>query len=215
MVSGSCHLVGGRAVFPHPALGQVSHHGMHKRSPRLLGREAQCLLESPEQARSSQTHANLRLLDSSRRTSNQDSFPPCRLCCSSGACGTMSPSDFPPGSTLMDDGARPVRPHRTGSPVLPCVLCGRATPRPRRTNPWSSVGCSHGLQRPSRLFMPIGSRDFTFEVCSGFTHVAARQLADPPEVGLCPKSFEQSVALLAVSVAIGKSRQLPRQDLHL
>ena len=135
MVSGSCHLVGGRAVFPHPALGQVSHHGMHKRSPRLLGREAQCLLESPEQARSSQTHANLRLLDSSRRTSNQDSFPPCRLCCSSGACGTMSPSDFPPGSTLMDDGARPVRPHRTGSPVLPCVLCGRATPRPRRTNP--------------------------------------------------------------------------------
>ena len=50
---------------------------------------------------------------------------------------------------------------------------------------------------------------------SGFTRVAARRLADPLTVGLCPKSFDQSVALRAVLVATGVSRQLPRQDLHL
>jgi hypothetical protein len=43
----------GRAVFPHLALGRVSHHGMHKHSPHRLGRDAQRLLESPAQARSS------------------------------------------------------------------------------------------------------------------------------------------------------------------
>jgi len=203
----------GRAVFPHPALGRVSPHGMHQRPLRLLGREAQRLLESPEQARRSQAHATLRLLDSSRHASNQGSFPPRRLCCPSGTCGTMSPSDFPRGSTLsMERGAR------LAAWDLPCCpVCCADVPRPlpRRGTPWSSVGCSHGLRRPSRLFRPVGPRDFTFEACSGFTRVAARRLADPPTVGLCPKSFDQSVALLAVLVATEVSRRLPRQDLHL
>ena len=46
---------------------------------------------------------------------------------------------------------------------------------------------------PPRLFRPVGPRDFPFEASSGFTHVAARRLADPPTVGLCPKSFDQLV----------------------
>ena len=203
----------GRAVFPHPALGRVSHHGMHKRLSRLFGRDAQRLLESPGQARSLQALANLRLLNSSRRTSNQGSFPPRWLCCPPSAIGTMSPSDFPRGSTLMME-----RGSRLAAWDLPCCpVCYADVPRPlpRRANPWSSVGCSHGHQRPSRLFRPVGPRDFTFEACSGFTHVAARRLADPPTVGLCPKSFDQSVALRIVLVATGVSRQLPRQDLHL
>ena len=204
----------GRAVFPHLALGRVSHHGMHKHSPHRLGRDAQRLLESPEQARNAQADANLRLLDSSRHTSNQGSFPPRRLCCPSGACGTMSPSDFPPGSTLMMERGL-CGPAGRDLPCCPVCYADVPRPLPRRANPWSSVGCSHGLRRPSRLFRPVGPRDFTFETCLGFTPVAARRLADPPEVGLCPKSFDQSVALLAVSVATGVSRQLPRQDLHL
>lgn len=65
------------------------------------------------------------------------------------------------------------------------------------------------------VIQAVGPRDFTFEACSGFTHVAARRLADPPMVGLCPKSFDQSVTLLIALVATGVSRQLPRQDLHL
>lgn len=180
---------------------------------RLLGFGAQCLLESPDHVRSCQAHANLLILLSSRHASNQGSFPLPRFCCPRGVSGTMSPSDFPCGSTrMMERGAR------LAAWDLPCCpVCGADVPRPlpRRANPWSSVGCSHGLQRPSRLFRPVGSRDCTFEACSGFTHGAARQLADPPEVGLCPKSFDQSVTLLVVSVATGVSRQLPRQDLHL
>ena len=204
----------GHAVFPHPALGRVSHRGMHQRIPRQLGRDTQRLLESPEQARRSQAHATLRLLDSSRHTSHQGSFPPSRLCCPQGPSGTMSPSDFPSGSTLMMERGL-CGPAGRDLPCCPVCCADVPRPLPRRANPWSSVGCSHGLQRPSRLFRPVGPRDFTFEACSGFTHVAARQLADPPEVGLCPKSFDQSVTLLAVSVATGVSRQLPRQDLHL
>ena len=95
------------------------------------------------------------------------------------------------------------------------LACGYEDGLPRRANPWSLVGCSHGLPRPSRFFRPVGPRDFTFEACSGFTRVAARRLADPPTVGLCPQSFDQSVPLLAILVATGVSRQLPRQDLHL
>ena len=111
----------GRAVFPHPALGRVSHHGMHQRPPHRLGRDAQRLLESPEQARNAQADANLRLLDSSRHTSNQGSFPPRRLCCPSGACGTISPSDFPPGSTLMMSEACAAPPDGI-SPVALCAV---------------------------------------------------------------------------------------------
>jgi len=187
---------------------------MHKRPPRLLGREAQRLLESPEQARRSQAHATLRLLDSSRHASNQGSFPPRRLCCPPGTCGTMSPSDFPPGSTLMMERGL-YGPAGRDLPCCPVCCADVPRPLPRRGNPWSSVGCSHGLQRPSRLFRPVGPRDFTFEACSGFTRVAARRLADPPKVGLCPEGFSRSVTLATASVATGVSRQLPRQDLHL
>jgi hypothetical protein len=203
----------GRAVFPHPALGRVSPHGMHWPLPHQLGREVQHLWESPEHTRRSQARATLRLLNSLRHASNQGSFPPRRLCCPPSAIGTMSPSDFLRGSTLaMERGAR------LAAWDLPCCpVCCADVPRPlpRRANPWSSVGCSHGLQRPSRLFRPVGPRDFTFEACSGVTHVAARRLADPPTVDPCPKSFDQSVTLLIVLVATGVSRQLPRQDLHL
>ena len=71
------------------------------------------------------------------------------------------------------------------------------------------------IHGPSLLFGQVGAHDFTFEACSGFTRIAARRLADPPMVGLCPESFSDSVALLAASVATGAYRQFPRQDLHL
>src|SRR5260370_35142666 len=64
------------------------------------------------------------------------------------------------------------------------------------------------------LEMRAGRRSrFPFEACSGFTHVAARQLADPPVVGHCPESLSKLVTLLAVSVATGVNRQLPQTGL--
>jgi hypothetical protein len=67
---------------------------------RLLGFDAQGLLESPDHVRSCQAHANLLILLSLGRASNQGSFPPRQLCCPPSAIGTMSPSDFPLGSLL-------------------------------------------------------------------------------------------------------------------
>jgi len=36
------------------------------------------------------------------------------------------------------------------------------------------------LVLPSRLHRPVGIRIATFEACSGFTHVTAHWLAQPP-----------------------------------
>ena len=70
------------------------------------------------------------------------------------------------------------------------------------------------VQRSSPFSQRVDPHDITFEASSGFTHVAARRLADPPMVGHCPESFGKSVALLASSVATGVHRQFPRPDLH-
>ena len=124
----------------------------------------------------------------------------------------MDPSD-PHAGSLPDGGVRAATPRRAGPPVLRCALCRRATPPTPVSDARSSVGCSHGRQRPSLLFRQVGAHDFTFEACSGFTHVAARRLADPPTVGLCPEGFDQSVTLLAASVATGVSPTTPQAGL--
>ena len=179
-----------------------------------LGGGAPCLLKSLDHVRRCQTHATLLILLSVRHASKQGAFPPRRLCCPPNAIGTMSPSDFLPGSPLKADReARPLT--RLALPC--CPVCGVDVPRPlpRRASPWSPVGCSHGLQRPSRLCRPVGPRDGTFETCASVTPIAAHRLAAPPTVGLCPEGFSRSVTLATASVATGVSRQLPRQDLHL
>ena len=93
---------------------------------RLLSFGAQGLLESPDPVRSCQAHATLLILLSVRHASNQGSFPPRRFCCPPGADGTMSPSDFPRGSTLMME-----RGARLAAWDLPCCpVCGADVPRP-------------------------------------------------------------------------------------
>lgn len=84
-----------------------------------------------------------------------------------------------------------------------------------------SVGCrryEEPLRIPTRLHPLDGARRASPRGISrpaqAYTRVAARRLADPPTVGLCP-SFVQAVTLLIVIVATGMSRQLPRQTLHL
>ena len=42
--------------------------------------------------------------------------------------------------------------------------------------------------RPSPFLRRVGVHDFTFEVCSGFTHVTACRVAQPPRGGLCHKA---------------------------
>ncbi len=66
------------------------------------------------------------------------------------------------------------------TPVRDRAVIGRV----RRRDPAAFPGLSAGRRSRS----PFG-------ICSGFTRVAARQLADPPAVGRCPESFSDSVAL--------------------
>ena len=103
---------------------------------------------------------------------------------------------------------------RVGLPVLRSALCRRATP-PTPVSDRPFLG--RFLRRDPAAFpvLMAGRRSrFPFEACAGFTRVAAHRLADPPSVGPCPESFDESVALLVVSVATGVHRQLPGPDSH-
>ena len=62
--------------------------------------------------------------------------------------------------------------------------------------------------RPSPLFRRVGIHIFTFEACSGFTHVTARWIAQPPKGGFCHEARTgQSPSQTA--------RQLPDQSTTL
>ena len=69
---------------------------------------------------------------------------------------------------------------RTGLPRLrnPCldVLC----PLPRWTVPVRLSAASRSM-RPSPVSGRVGVHNFPFGACSGFTHVTARRVAQPPE----------------------------------
>jgi len=88
---------------------------------------------------------------------------------------------------------RGATPHLRGPPVLRRSLCLRAVP----ITP-ASLSDPDGY--PLREWQPsprkrwVGTRDCTFEACSGFTHVTARRLAGPPIGDFCPGGLTSPVA---------------------
>ena len=176
----------------------------------LLGLHVQRSLERPDSFGSCQAHANPPLLSSFKRTSNQGSFPPPAL---PGFCSTVSPSDTCRARFPMEP-----LPGVPGSPTgLPCCESPRVyvpRPLPRRAGRPSHVGRSGRPRRPSSIERRLGARIQSFEACSGFTHVAARTLAGPPEADLCPRSFDGSVTLAISRVATKAYRHLLGPDLH-
>src|ERR1700683_1270889 len=54
---------------------------------------------------------------------------------------------------------------------------------------------------PSPVIGRVGIRDFAFEACSSFTHVAACQIASPPKADVCPEAPTQPVPRPSRSVA--------------
>ena len=65
-------------------------------------------------------------------------------------------------------------------PVLQVFACAYVLrPLPRRAGRPSHVGASGRPPRPSSFCGGLGARIGLFGACSGFTHVAARTLADP------------------------------------
>ena len=85
---------------------------------------------------------------------------------------------------------------------MPCPL-------PRWTGTGASVGCYPVPLGPSPLFRRVGVHDFTFEACSGFTHVTACRIAQPPKGGLCHEASARPVARSNRSSATRVYRQLP------
>src|SRR4051812_31723344 len=85
---------------------------------------------------------------------------------------------------------------------MPCPL-------PRWTRTGASVGCYPVPLGPSPLFRRVGVHDFTFEACSGFTHVTACRIAQPPKGGLCHEASTRPVARSSRSSATRVYRQLP------
>src|SRR4051795_7852709 len=64
------------------------------------------------------------------------------------------------------------------------------------------------LTRPSPLFGRVGIRNFTFEACSGFTHVTARWIAQPPKAAFVTRLRPDQLPDQA-------ARQLPKQSTTL
>ena len=95
-----------------------------------------------------------------------------------------------------------------GPPQLPASPFRRAVP----PTPMDRSGCIRRLlphrTRPSPFPSRVGVHDFTFEACSGFTHVTAHRIARPPKAAfvtrLRPAGSPQQAA-----------RQLPDQPTTL
>jgi len=71
-------------------------------------------------------------------------------------------------------------PRHDGSPLLPASPSRVPCPLPRRTGSVLASIASRSML-PSPLRRRVSIRIFTFEACSGFTHVTARWIARPPK----------------------------------
>jgi hypothetical protein len=101
----------------------------------------------------------------------------------------------PPEATL-----RPLPSHQTGLPPIT-----RTTfPTCRAHYPGGSSGCACRLPPRSRgNGRRVGIRIVTFEACSGFTHVTARRIAQPPTGDLCHEAPTHAVTCISRSSATG------------
>jgi hypothetical protein len=86
---------------------------------------------------------------------------------------------------------RAATPRRTGPPVLRRALCRCAAP-PTPVSDRVVIGrLLPAIQRPSLFGWQVGAHGCPFGACSGFTRVAARQLADPPHGGPMSRGLRQ------------------------
>ena len=121
--------------------------------------------------------ANHRSSSSSEAHQKSGSFPPPAL---PGFIGHTTLSDSRRHRRLSLRRGRYPRAVRA-SPDYPHHPSNVPCPLPRRIGTGASVGCFPIPLRPSPLCRRVGIRDFTFEACSGFTHVTARRVAQPPK----------------------------------
>jgi hypothetical protein len=104
-----------------------------------------------------------------------------------------------PAATLAPNGSPPIT--RTTFPTC------------RAHYPGGSSGCACRLlpriTRPSPNGRRVGIRIVTFEACSGFTHVTARRIAQPPIGDLCHEAPTHAVTRTSRSSATGSIDNSP------
>ncbi len=111
------------------------------------------------------------------------SMPEVRVLCSSGITQhqrSYDPVRLPPGlPCLPRHRSCDLRPKRV-SPDYPDHLSDVPCPLPRRIER-VLMSIPSPLMQPSPNGRRVGIRIVTFEACSGFTHVTARRIAQPPK----------------------------------
>jgi hypothetical protein len=111
-----------------------------------------------------------------------ESLPEVRVLPSAGVTQPRQyydPVQRPQGPSSRRCRRRDLRPERA-SPNYPAHPSDMPCPLPRSTGTSASVGCFPAPREHSPLFRRVGVHDFTFEACSGFTHVTANRIAQPP-----------------------------------
>ena len=93
------------------------------------------------------------------------------------------------------------------SPDYPHHPSGVPCPLPRRIER-VRVSIASPSVRPSPFCRRVGIRVSTFEACSGFTHVTARRIAQPPKAAFVTR-------LQPVRLPVRVARQLPEQSTTL
>ena len=135
----------------------------------------------------------VRVLPSTGITRLQRSYYPVRL-----------PPMPPPEATL-----RPLPSHQTGLPRLPEPPFQRAVPTTPADRAGARVDCFPRSLEPSPNGRRVGIRIVTFEACSGFTHVTARRIAQPPTGDLCHEAPALAVTRTSRSSATGSIDNSP------
>ncbi len=138
-----------------------------------------------------------------RAKKKSGSFPPPAL---PGFNGRMTLSDSRPGRRL-EATLRPLPSPLTGLPDCPNHLSDVPCPLPRRIER-VLVSIASPLLQPSPNGRRVGIRIVTFEACSGFTHVTARRIAQPPNATLVTR-------LRPFRLPGRAARQLPDQSTTL
>src|SRR6202140_2325625 len=123
-----------------------------------------------------------------------------------GFNGHTTPSDSRHGRRLSRRRGRYPRPWRV-SPDYPNHLSDVPCPLPRRIER-VRVSIASPLIQPSPNGRRVGIRIVTFEACSGFTHVTARRIAQPPKAAFVTR-------LQPCRLPGRTARQLPDQSTTL
>ena len=131
------------------------------------------------------------------------SFPPPAL---PGLVGHTTLSDSRPVRRLTRRWSCELRPRRV-SPDYPYHPSSVPCPIPRRIER-VLVSIASPFTRPSPFLRRVGIHNFTFEACSGFTHVTARWIAQPPKAAFVTR-------LRPVRLPVQAARQLPDQSTTL